>query len=76
VSNPLRGESVTYVGANDYEIRHQEAQHLFEKLGGKRKIIVIDGHTSRPNQSRTHPRVPAAFADPFVLQVAQDVASK
>jgi hypothetical protein len=48
----------------DYEIG-REAQYRFETPGGKRKIVVIDGRISRPNQSRTRPRIPAAFAAPL-----------
>src|SRR5450631_834534 len=43
VSNPLPGSFVTYVGADDFEIGYRQARYLFEKLGGKGKIVVIEG---------------------------------
>jgi ribose transport system substrate-binding protein len=43
VSNPLPGSFVTYVGADDYEIGYREAHYLFDKLGGKGKVVVIEG---------------------------------
>ena len=43
VSNPLPGNFVTYVGADDFEIGYREARYLFENLGGKGKIVVIEG---------------------------------
>jgi ribose transport system substrate-binding protein len=43
VSNPLPGSFVTYVGADDFEIGYREAHYLFEHLGGKGKIVVIEG---------------------------------
>src|SRR5262245_40423508 len=35
-SNPLPGQFVTYVGADDFEIGYREARYLFEKMGGAR----------------------------------------
>ena len=43
VTNPLPGSFVTYVGADDYEIGYREAHYLFDALGGKGKIVVIEG---------------------------------
>ncbi|HXQ06906.1 MAG TPA: sugar ABC transporter substrate-binding protein [Bradyrhizobium sp.] len=43
VTNPLPGSFVTYVGADDYEIGYREAHYLFDTLGGKGKIVVIEG---------------------------------
>ena len=48
VSNPLPGHFVTYVGADDFEIGYREAHYLFEKLGGKGKIVVIEGTPAAP----------------------------
>jgi ribose transport system substrate-binding protein len=48
VSNPLPGSFVTYVGADDYEIGYREARYLFENLGGKGKIVVIEGTPAAP----------------------------
>jgi ribose transport system substrate-binding protein len=48
VSNPLPGSFVSYVGADDYEIGYREARYLFEHLGGKGKIVVIEGTPAAP----------------------------
>ena len=48
VSNPLPGNFVTYVGADDFEIGYREARYLFEKLAGKGKIVVIEGTPAAP----------------------------
>jgi ribose transport system substrate-binding protein len=48
VSNPLPGSFVTYVGADDFEIGHREARYLFEHLGGKGKIVIIEGTQVAP----------------------------
>jgi ribose transport system substrate-binding protein len=47
-SNPLPGNFVIYVGADDYEIGYREARYLFEKLGDKGKILVIEGTAGAP----------------------------
>ena len=48
VSNPLPGSFVTYVGADDYEIGYREARYLFGKLGGKGRIVIIEGTPAAP----------------------------
>jgi ribose transport system substrate-binding protein len=48
VSNPLPGSFVTYVGADDFEIGYREARYLFDTLGGKGKIVVIEGAPAAP----------------------------
>jgi ribose transport system substrate-binding protein len=47
-SNPLPGQFVTFVGADDYDIGYKEARYLFDKLGGKAKIVVIEGTPAAP----------------------------
>jgi ribose transport system substrate-binding protein len=47
-SNPLPGNFVTFVGADDYEIGYRQARYLFEHLGGKGKIVVIEGVPAAP----------------------------
>ena len=48
VSNPLPGRFVTYVGADDFEIGYRQAKYLFEHLGGKAKIVIIEGTPAAP----------------------------
>jgi ribose transport system substrate-binding protein len=47
-SNPLPGRFVTYVGADDYDIGYREARYLFDKLGGKGKIVILEGTAGAP----------------------------
>jgi ribose transport system substrate-binding protein len=47
-ANPLPGDFVSYVGADDFEIGTREARYLFEELGGKGKIVVIEGTAGAP----------------------------
>ncbi len=47
-SNPLPGSFVGYVGADDYEIGYRQAKYLFEAMGEKGKIVVIEGTPAAP----------------------------
>ncbi len=47
-SNPLPGRFVTYVGADDYDIGYREARYLFDKLGAKGKIVILEGTAGAP----------------------------
>ena len=59
VSNPLPGSFVTYVGADDFEIGYREARYLFEHLGAKGKIVVIEGTPAAPTNRERAARLPA-----------------
>jgi ribose transport system substrate-binding protein len=63
VSNPLPGSFVTYVGADDFDIGYREARYLFEKLGGKGKIVVIEGVPAAPTNRERLRGYRRAFAD-------------
>ena len=62
-SNPLPGSFVTYVGADDYEIGYREARYLFEHLGGKAKIVVIEGTPAAPTNRERVRGYKRAFAE-------------
>jgi ribose transport system substrate-binding protein len=47
-SNPLPGRFVSFVGADDYDIGYREAGYLFEKMGGKGKIVILEGTAGAP----------------------------
>src|SRR3984893_11191403 len=47
-SNPLPGSFVTFVGADDYEIGYRQARYLFDKIGGKGKIVIMEGTAGAP----------------------------
>lgn len=69
VSNPLPGQFVTYVGADDFEIGYREARYLFEKLGGKGKIVVIEGTPAAPTNRERLRGYQRAFAEFPGIQV-------
>jgi ribose transport system substrate-binding protein len=62
-SNPLPGSFVTFVGADDYEIGYRQARYLFEKLGGKGKIVVIEGVPAAPTNRERVRGYRRAFAE-------------
>ena len=63
VSNPLPGHFVTYVGADDFEIGYREARYLFDKMGGKGKIVVIEGVPVAPTNRERARGYQRAFAE-------------
>jgi ribose transport system substrate-binding protein len=69
VSNPLPGSFVTYVGADDFEIGYREARYLFEKLGAKGKIVVIEGTPAAPTNRERMRGYQRAFAEFPGIQV-------
>jgi ribose transport system substrate-binding protein len=62
-SNPLPGRFVSYVGADDFEIGYREARYLFEHLGGKGKIVVIEGTPAAPTNRERVRGYKRAFAE-------------
>jgi ribose transport system substrate-binding protein len=69
VSNPLPGQFVTYVGADDFEIGYREAKYLFEHLGGKGRIVVIEGTPVAPTNRERVRGYTRAFAEFPGIQV-------
>ncbi len=63
VSNPLPGSFVTYVGADDFEIGYREARYLFDTMGGKGKIVVIEGTPAAPTNRERVRGYQRAFAE-------------
>jgi ribose transport system substrate-binding protein len=63
VSNPLPGSFVTYVGADDFEIGYREARYLFENLGAKGRIVVIEGVPAAPTNRERLRGYKRAFAE-------------
>jgi ribose transport system substrate-binding protein len=69
VSNPLPGSFVTYVGADDFEIGYREARYLFENLGAKGTIVVIEGTPAAPTNRERVRGYQRAFAEFPGIQV-------
>jgi ribose transport system substrate-binding protein len=68
-SNPLPGSFVTFVGADDYEIGYRQARYLFEHLGAKGKIVVIEGVPAAPTNRERVLGYKRAFAEYPGIQV-------
>jgi ribose transport system substrate-binding protein len=62
-SNPLPGQFVTFIGADDFDIGYKEARYLFDKLGGKGKIVVIEGTPAAPTNRERVRGYKRAFAE-------------
>src|SRR3984957_5695721 len=62
-SNPLPGQFVTFVGADDFDIGYKQARYLFDKLGGKAKIVVIEGTPAAPTNRERVRGYKRAFAE-------------
>ena len=63
VSNPIPGSFVTYVGADDFEIGYRQARYLFENLGGKGRIVFIEGVPAAPTNRERVRGYRRAFAE-------------
>jgi ribose transport system substrate-binding protein len=63
VSNPIPGSFVTYVGADDFEIGYRQARYLFENLGGKGRIVFIEGVPAAPTNRERVRGYKRAFAE-------------
>jgi ribose transport system substrate-binding protein len=48
VSNAMPGDFVTFVGADDFKIGYTQAKYLFDKLGGKGRIVILEGAAGAP----------------------------
>src|ERR1700692_3315396 len=62
-ANPLPGDFVTFIGADDFEIGYRQARYLFEHLGGKGRIVVIEGASAAPTNRERVRGYKRAFAE-------------
>jgi ribose transport system substrate-binding protein len=63
VSNRLPGKFITFVGADDYDIGYREAMYLFDKMGRKGKIVVLEGPPAAPTGRERLRGYARAFAE-------------
>lgn len=61
--NALPGRVVTFVGADDVEIGYRQARYLFDTLGGKGRIVVIEGVPTAPTNRDRLRGYQRAFAE-------------
>jgi ribose transport system substrate-binding protein len=75
-ANPLPGSFVTFVGADDHAIGHREARYLFEKMGGKGKIVIMEGTAGAPtNRERLRGYRQALAETPGIELLASGVGN-
>ena len=75
-ANSLPGNFVTFVGADDYAIGHREARYLFEKMGGKGKIVIMEGTAGAPtNRERLRGYKQALAETPGIELLASGVGN-
>src|SRR5215831_8890401 len=70
-SNPLPGNFVTFVGADDYDIGYRQARYLFDRLGGKGRIVILEGTAGAPtNRERLRGYRQALSETPRIVVLA------
>jgi ribose transport system substrate-binding protein len=63
VSNTMPGEFVTFVGADDFAIGYREATYLFDRMGRKGRIVVLEGPPAAPTGRERLRGYARAFAE-------------
>jgi len=75
-ANPLPGEFVTFIGADDFKIGYAQAKYLFDKLGGKGRIVILEGTAGAPtNRERLRGYKQALSETPGIEVVASGVGN-
>lgn len=75
-ANPLPGSFVTYVGADDFLIGYREALYLFDKMGHKGKIVVIEGTPKAPtNRDRVRGYKKALSENPGIQVLGWEIGN-
>jgi ribose transport system substrate-binding protein len=62
-SNPLPGQFVTFVGADDEDIGYRQAKYLFANMGGRGSIVVLEGPPAAPTNRARVAGYRRAFAE-------------
>ncbi|MCF8476433.1 MAG: sugar ABC transporter substrate-binding protein [Pseudolabrys sp.] len=47
-TNRLPGKFITYIGSDDVELGYKEAVYLFRHMGGKGRIVILEGVPAAP----------------------------
>jgi ribose transport system substrate-binding protein len=47
-ANPLPGDFITFIGADDFKIGYSQAKYLFDRLGNKGRIVILEGTAGAP----------------------------
>jgi ribose transport system substrate-binding protein len=62
-SNQLPGKFVTFVGADDEDIGYRQATYLFANMGGRGRIVVLEGPPAAPTNRARLAGYRRAFAE-------------
>ncbi len=73
-SNPLPGTFVTFVGADDEDIGYRQATYLFEKMGRRGRIVVLEGTPAAPTSRARLAGYRRAFAQTPGIEVLASAA--
>ena len=68
-SNPLPGNFITFVGADDVAIGYREASYLFDHMGRTGKIVVLEGTPAAPTGRARLRGYARAFAETPGIEV-------
>ena len=75
-SNPLPGRFVTFVGADDEAIGYRQARYLFDAMGGKGRIVVLEGTPKAPTNRARLAGYRRAFAEtPSITVLASGIGN-
>jgi ribose transport system substrate-binding protein len=74
VSNTLPGQFITFVGADDVAIGYRQASHLFEHMGRKGRIVVLEGTPAAPTSRARLRGYARAFAETPGIEVLASAA--
>ena len=68
-SNAMPGQFITFVGADDVAIGYREATYLFDHMGRKGKIVVLEGTPAAPTGRARLRGYARAFAETPSIEV-------
>jgi ribose transport system substrate-binding protein len=68
-SNPLPGQFVTFVGADDEDIGYRQAKYLFARMDGRGSIVVLEGPPAAPTNRARLAGYRRAFAETAGIEV-------
>jgi ribose transport system substrate-binding protein len=75
-ANPLPGNFVSFIGADDFKIGYSQAKYLFGKLGGKGRIVILEGTAGAPtNRERLRGYKQALSETPGIDLVASGIGN-
>jgi ribose transport system substrate-binding protein len=63
VTKPKRPRGITFISSDDVALARATAAHLFDHIGGKGKVVVIDGHPNSTTTPDRHAGFMAAVED-------------